>query len=881
MAVRRHLLLAAALPIAVASGAFGQATPPEAWTSIVVTGSRFPRIGAEPFAPVTTIGRDEIERGGYATAGELFFALPLNSGGAPNVNNGDGLANPGYAGVSLRGVGTNATLLLVNGRRLAPYAFSGSAVDVNSIPLAAIDRVEILRDGASAQYGADAIAGVVNFVLRSDYAGAEARVGGGWTQGGGASEGAATVSAGGRAGKLAWLATLDYRANSAIGATQRDFSRTAYLPDKGIDYTSAIGFPGAYSFDLSTPYAEFSAAGLDCDPARFPGAVPQGDLCNYDYVVDSYIVPKGDKASGFGRLALDLGDDALAYAELVLTRSDYTYRTSPTPVWGGYTPTGEPFVLRATSPYNTFGTDVQFWWRTLQLGTRTSDIEAAGDRAVVGVAWKAGTWDLDAAAGTSGSRARQHFAGGYVSETRLREVLATSGRVNPFGETLPQDVPVLDSIEASGLAREATARVGWVDAKGATDLGTPWGSPLRLALGAEGRWERLEDRSGDLLRSGDVVGIAATQPLVEGSRRAAAAYGEVVAPVGSTFELQGSLRGDWYSDFGAAFTPRVALLWSPLRWASLRGSYSKSFRAPNLAELYTEQVAGLTGPLDDPVRCPGGVPAPGADPQTDCGASFGQIGGGNPGLEPERATNWLAGIVLRPTTGLTLAATFWRIAKTNNVGIVQDATILDPLYYPSLSQFVIRRPPSTSDIANGLPGPIEAVLTNNQNLGAGRYSGWDFELAAGLPGVWGGRLDAGALAVLMTKFEQQLQPGTDYVDFLGASVNGTPVQRWRASAYAKWSRGPWGLGANTTFIGSYLDENPGPDGVYPRIASWFTLGLQASYAAGSAELRIGVQNVFDRAPPFSNKATAFTVGWDDLTHDPRGRLFYGALRYAF
>jgi iron complex outermembrane receptor protein len=455
------LLLAAALPIAAATAALAQATAPEEWTSLVVTGSRFPRIGTDPFAPVTTIGREQIERSGYATAGELFFALPLNTGGAPNVNNGDGLANPGYAGVSLRGIGTNATLVLVNGRRLAPYAFSGAAVDLNSIPLAAIDRVEILRDGASAQYGADAIAGVVNFVLRSDYAGTEARVGGGWTQGGGASEGAATVSAGGRAGKLGWFATLDYRANSAIGATQRDFSRTAYLPDKGIDYTSAIGFPGAYSFDLSSPYAEFSAAGLDCDPARFPGAVPQGDFCNYDYVVDSYIVPKSSKASGFGRLTLDLGDDALAYAELLLTRNDYTYQSSPTPVWGGYTPTGEPFVLRTTSPYNTFGTDVQFWWRTSQLGTRTSDIEAAGDRAVVGVAWKAGAWELDAAAGTGGSRSRQYFTGGYVSEARLREVLATSGRVNPFGETLPQDVPVLDSIEVGGShARRPRAWAG-------------------------------------------------------------------------------------------------------------------------------------------------------------------------------------------------------------------------------------------------------------------------------------------------------------------------------------------------------------------------------------------------------------------------------------
>ncbi len=869
------------LPLAAFSVADAFAQAGVALASVVVTGSRLSRTDTETLSPVTTITRDQIQRGGVATAGELFLTLPLNNGGAPNVNNGDGQTNLGYAGVSLRGVGTNATLVLVNGRRLAPYAFSGAAVDLNSIPVAAIERIEILRDGASALYGADAIAGVVNFILRSDYTGSEARVGGGWTTEGGAGAGQATASLGGGSNDINWFVTLDYRANAALGATQRSFSRTAFLPEKGIDYTSAIGFPGGYSFDLTSPYVGFSSAGLDCNPARFPGAVPIGESCNYDYVIDSYIVPKSRKATGFGRVTWNASPDVQAYAELLLTSNDYRYVTSATPVWGGFTPSGAPFILPASSPYNTFGTDVQFWWRTAQLGARTYDVDAVGDRLVGGVTWKLGQWYLDTAAGTSGSRSKEYFRSGDISNARLREVLAHGARVNPFGETLPEDIPVLQSLQVTGLARDSTSRVSWVDTRGTTDLGSWQGLPIRLAAGAEIRWEDLQDSPGDLLRSGDVLGVAATHALVGGNRSVAAAYGEVIVPLASNLELQGSVRGDWYSDFGYAFTPRIAALWTPFTWASARGSYAKSFRAPNLPELYTEVVRGLSGPLDDPVRCPDGVAAPGANQQTDCGAQFGQIGGGNPRLQPERATNWLAGLVLRPAASVNVAATFWHIEKTNNIGILFDSTILDPLYYPELSRFALRRPPSASDIANGLPGPIEALLTNNQNLGAGRYAGWDFELNAQMPGPFNGTLALGVLSAYITEFRQQLQPGTEFISFLGQSLNGTPVQRWRDSAYLQWTRGEWGVGANAVYIASYQDENPGPDGSYPRVASWFTIGLQGSYVAKGWELRAGVQNLFNRAPPFSNKSSAFTVGWDDLTHDPRGRLLYGTISYSF
>src|SRR5207245_303194 len=133
-------------------------------------------------------------------------------------------------------------------------------------------------------------------------------------------------------------------------------------------------------------------------------------------------------------------------------------------------------------------------------------------------------WSLDVAAGTSGSRSRQSLTSGYVSETQLRDVLANGAAINPFGPTLAQDVAMLQSIQAHGLARDAMSRVSWLDAKGLTELGLWQTRPVRLAVGAEVRWERIHDMASDLLRSGDVLGIAATQPVVGGHRSVASTY---------------------------------------------------------------------------------------------------------------------------------------------------------------------------------------------------------------------------------------------------------------------------------------------------------------------------------------------------------------------
>lgn len=848
---------------------------------VVVTGSLLPQEPTDLTSPITVIDRREIERWGHTSAGEVLAALPFNTGGPANPNNADGGSNPGYASVSLRGMGANATLVLVNGRRIAPFGFSGSAVDLDSIPIAAIQRIEIIRDGGSALYGADAVAGVVNFILRAAYTGAELRVAGSAARRTGSSQVTATfgdTTTGDRS--ASWLITLDRRQQRALRAADRDFASTAVRPDRGLDATSMFGFPGAYSTDLSSPYVALSSSGLACDPGLHRGAVRDGEMCRYDYVVDGRISPRLHSQSAFGQGRFTLTDSAEIYTELLLNENRFGYQTSATPYWGGIAPSGEPYVLPSSSVYNPFSSDVQVWSRTTALGPRTTETRSIGDRALLGLKWSSAGWDVDSTVGTSGSRVRDDLQGGHVSDSRLRSAI-TAGDIDPLGVASGADLLALRNTQIAGRARQANARTDWLDSRATTKLVRLLNHDIGLAAGIELRRERLDDTASDLLSSGDVLGIAAPiSPVSGGRRRAAATYAELAVPVLTEFNVQIGARADWYSDFGFAWSPKLSGVWAPVPWGSVRASTARSFRAPSLSELHAARTTSLTGPLSDPVRCPNGVARPGADPLADCDAQFGQIGGGNPNLEPEKSTSSTVGFVVRPVSGWSLGITYWQIAKTQNIGIVRDATVLDPVNYQSLSRLVRRGPASDEDVANGLPGRIFLVDSTNQNLGRSRFAGWDFELAGQTGPVLGGVVGVSATSALIVRAEQELTPGRDRVVLLDRSMVGTPIQRWRHSATVAWQKAIWNVGARLDYIGSYQDENTDTNGEATRVGRWWALGINAGFSHRQWEVGAAVTNLFNRSPPFSNKTSAFAVGWDDVTHDPRGRAIQLFLRYT-
>ena len=316
--------------------AHGQDTAePDATLKIEVTGSHIPRSDAESALPVQVITREDIERSGSTTVAEVMAKVSANVLGFNDQLSVGQPAQPGLSSVNLRAIGDGSTLVLLNGRRVANYAFNGGTVDVNSIPLSAVDRIEILKDGASAIYGADAIAGVVNFILRKDFQGVEITGYGSWTQHGGGDQQQAVITAGyGDLTKDRFnvFVTASYQKDDALLAAARPFSRTGYLPGEGINKTQVPSFPAnilAPTFVLYNP-----AYATGCAP---PTSVPTtaqhtpGNICGFDPVSFNDDMPAVERTGVFGRGTWQLNGDHQLFAEALYASNNLTVVAAPTP----------------------------------------------------------------------------------------------------------------------------------------------------------------------------------------------------------------------------------------------------------------------------------------------------------------------------------------------------------------------------------------------------------------------------------------------------------------------------------------------------------------------------------------------------------------------
>src|SRR6266496_1987312 len=303
-------LAAGGLMLGVAMSAAGQqeATSIVKLDKVEVTGSNIRRVEGESGLPVQIITRDEMINGGVQTAQELLERISANqSFGGWNEARGEGNTLVGFTAASLRGLGYQRTLVLLNGRRVAPYALSGGAsVDLSAIPASALERVEILKDGASAVYGTDAIGGVVNFILRKDFKGVEVNANYFATEQGGGNNGRFNATAGfGDLGKdrYNFFISADYFKQDALRAAQRESTRTAYLPSLGVDETAAPSFPAniaqpnGFSGVRNPTIPAGGATSSSCLP---PISFPTESFplqCRFDFASVSETIPEVEKAN--------------------------------------------------------------------------------------------------------------------------------------------------------------------------------------------------------------------------------------------------------------------------------------------------------------------------------------------------------------------------------------------------------------------------------------------------------------------------------------------------------------------------------------------------------------------------------------------------------
>ena len=872
------LLLGTALP------ASAQQEPPviQKLEKIEVTGSNIKRVEGETALPVQIIRREEIERSGAATAAELLNRVSANVNGFNDALSIGNSNNGGFAGASLRGLGEGSTLVLLNGRRLANYAFNATAVDLNSIPLAAVERVEVLKDGASAIYGTDAIAGVINFITRKDYHGVEFTGQLSETEHRGGGHKQATVSAGFgnlSADRFNIFATLDHQKDAALRARDRPFSRTAFIPAEGVNQLTPAAFPANIRVGRRMIFNPLLATG--CAP---PVALPttneifSNPFCGFDYASLIDILPPSERTNLVGRATFQLNADHQLFAEYVYSYNRFLFGVSPTPAAQIFTfnqdpvlyPAGGPFYPTAFAAANGISGDLRLTYRTVALGPRNDLVKTTAQRLVAGAEGVIRGWDYNTALSHSENSQKDIFASGYVSEQKLLAALAT-GLINPFGPSGPEGDALLASTQIMGEVHRAKGTTDAADAKFSKELYQLPAGPLALALGMEARREKLDDVFAPVFNSGDILAGGGQQNSKSASRSVQSAFAELNIPVVKGLEAQLAARFDRYSDFGNTTNPKIALRWQPAKTLLLRTAYGTGFRAPTLPDLFTPLSRTFTDFRSDPRRCPV------TNLETDCDAQFKGFSGGNPKLKAEESEQFTLGVVWEPVGGFSVGLDFWKINKAQVIGTLAEETLFQNFARFEATNIV--RGPVDPAFPN-LPGPIQTVLQTNQNLGNLRTSGVDLDLVYRFPRSSVGRFSFNLNGTYVHDWRQQLD-GVNYTSNLGLYVNGSAVQRWRHSLSLNWDNGPWGATLAQTYFSGYTDANSEP-GQSRRVAPYDVWEMQGTYSGiRNFKFVLGVKNLFDRAPPFSNQTDTFQVGYDPHYADPRGRLYYGRLTYSF
>ena len=887
----------------MATGAVsGQVTAQEVsdkMATVEVTGSAIRRVQSETALPVQIITRAEIEKAGVTTAAELMTRVSANVNGltdGASINVGGD--QRGFSSANLRGIGTSSTLVLLNGRRMANFASPGddSGVDLNNIPAAALERVEVLLDGASALYGTDAIGGVINFITRKDFQGLELTTHLGKTQEGGAGKRTAGIAIG--KGDLErdgfnLFAVADFQRTDALSTSQRSFIPALQVEQRLGHLLS--GYTSPANIRLSSAQRDhlqeigFTLGGQPITNRLInlavPGCAPPAnvylpagtggvDACTYNYMGDTELYPKSEKASLLSRGVVKLGGGHQAYAELALSRAKTDYVGSSARVTGYLDYRKVPQL--ADTGLDQLDDDVpgelELRMRLNEAGRRTSTLTSEGVRLVVGVSGNLAGWDYDTALNHSVNTVKDKDTHGYVLYDELLAGIA-DGRINPFGPSSPEGQALLGSIQVNDDVRHARGTMDAFDFKFSRALMPMAGGDLALAFGGEARRERNAFTPSALLLSDNINNDAAPEGgrATSDSRTIGALYGELLLPFARQWEAQLSARYDHYQQVGGAASPKIGLVYRPSAALMLRASAGRGFRAPSMTELHRPTVYSSTATLPDPLYC-----ATVDNNYADCADNWDTRRYSNADLKPERSRQFSLGAAFAAGRHVTASLDYWNIRRTDLISEIGDDVILGNL--ARYGDLVHR---DEDDL-------IDYIELRKENRGAQLAKGLDLALTVRGLDTGVGRFGARLNGTYVLASEIQNAPGDVFVSNLNRFVTDGAVQRWRHTLSVDWERGPLSANLSNTWSSGYQDQNSAiniDDGsvVAPnRVKPYSLWDLSGAYAVDPRfKLRIGVQNLFNKSPPYSNQAYYFLSGYDPSYTDPRGRRWYASASYAF
>ena len=851
-----------------------------------VTGSNIKRVDTETAAPIETITREDIAATGLQTISEVVRQITANNNGSISSSFTNGFS-AGGSGVSLRGLGPNNTLVLLNGRRLVNYGLAddghASYPDLQQVPFEAVERIEVLKDGASAIYGSDAVAGVVNIILRQQFTGVTVTGTAGTTHEGDGNQykGAITMGAGDLTrDRYNVFVTIDAQKQDAMPILGRKkYIGTSDLRFMGLDdYRFGDNHISANSqFGNVRAVAAANPAGAQGPLTALPGAcAPEfqsGQFCLWEPKNYVDIQPEVERFNVFGRGSFNFTDTIQGYAELSYFQVKTENRTTPSGFRGTtFAPDTLSIVnnnnthLPVGHPDNPFSATNQvariFIADGLGIGARGRILETDTQRYLAGVKGTNWSWDWDVAALHIRSETDNTWKG-FPNRFNLVEALNGRGGFGYYriGANAHLNNPGIYNFVAPDSNYTIKSENTIFDAKASRDLMKLDGGQLGLAVGYQHLREEVNNPGYPGAGVATLIGLGTSAAL--GSRNVNAFFAELYAPILRNLEVTGAIRYDDYSDFGGTTNPKVGVKWTVLPQLVLRGTYATAFRAPGLYETSTANAtAGFTTAID-PIRCP----VTGA--LLDCGSgTVLSINTGNPFIKPETSDTYTVGVIWEPVPGISGSLDYWSIETKDQITIGNvQAVANNPSAFPAA---IIGR--DTNNLP-GIPnsGTLLYVQTPFQNANLVKTNGIDLDI------VW--RQSLRNYGTLTTEFQwthileyvQTLGNGQsfDYVGTLGnydiSSAGGTPQDR--GNLIIGWTRGPWNVTGTVRYVSDYQGiQFKGDDSgclsaqfvsADCHVSSFTTLDLAAAYKGfKNWEIFGSVINVFNRIAPF-DPATSY------------------------
>lgn len=790
--------------------------------SYTFTGSRVKRTAIEGSLPITVIEREEIDRSGDVSVADFVRGLSVNSFGSFRQQSGS--SAQGLASVNIRGLGSARTLVLIDGHRAPKAPYAASSADLNAIPLAAVERIEVLKDGASAIYGSDAIGGVVNIVLREDFDGAQIMYGKSSSPitGGDKTEGSVLVGVDGDNGNVVLGASFN-KTDIVYSRDQREFttegasffSNNYVTPADG--YSTVNPVPGACA-ELEGGYYE----------VPFPFSTT-GTRCAFDFTLAAANEASTEVRSIFSKGLYHINDDWDLYSTVSFANSESFGRYAPTPAIF--------FVPGSASgiDHDADGTDddVYVYHRFAALGNRDNTVTGYVGDLTIGTKGVIND-SIYVDTGVRYNKYKTYDVGRNYAVLPIVEKYAEEGRYNfrnPFGN--PEEV--LNAMKAT-ISRESTWETEEVWASASMDAFELPGGMAGVAFGAEYQGIKYLDQYDSLSEAGVIGGSAGNSA---GADRSLSAYfAEIVLPIHETLEVDLAVRYDSYSDYGSDVSPKFSFIYTPLDSLTVRGSAGKGFRAPTLDVISQKPSFSAESVTTDEATC---IVAGGEFDGNSCSVNV-QVDTtivANESLSSETSDQFSLGVVFAPTEDFDVSIDAYRIKIEDSI---QSVSVADLLF---LEDREIAPPPGLGCERNPSRGNALSECTAGfGNLGYLKVSGFDIASSYTLA------LPAGSLATYLdASYVANWEQNNGIESTKLAGLLGQP--KWRGNLETVYTVSDFELTWLVNYIGRQETvTGSGPDTVKTDAEAWTTHDLQFSYFTPiNSKISVGVQNAFDKSIP--------------------------------